>query len=434
MPKGNLGQVEPVPPSRVKTTSEDSCRNKARRKKLARLLEANRVLRNIDTLSSIGERNDGCANLLHRIFNGRLEEYTVESAVKEISECISAIHKEQDANKQAEVKHKLAGWRLAMRSSIQAVSKFIKKETAAAPDVISGGQTLETRQAVTAAISQHWKKVWNDKTTKLDEAGVTLQDQIDLVLEGYKDIPMPDHIDWIHPTTDQIFTTMRASAGSASVDGWQGEEVKHFPYGTAVTFTGITTRWRKARKTPYGVKRVRQVNLVKTSKVKKGKIEAGNLRPLSIITVWWRIFLSRIMKLDSMEAWRNHYFPEEVVRREWCTESCAAWVFEQFKKLGFLGTLDFSLCYDHIDPKLVVEVIRALGIPEDLCKLVLDVWANIARCIQFDGHNNPEWLWSGCALMQGDSTGPFALHVLMSSGSRWVRAALVEALRPMCRT
>ena len=58
MPKGNLGQVEPVPPSRVKTTSDDSCRNKARRKKLARLFEAKQLLRNIDTLNNIGERND----------------------------------------------------------------------------------------------------------------------------------------------------------------------------------------------------------------------------------------------------------------------------------------------------------------------------------------------------------------------------------------
>ena len=107
------------------------------------------------------------------MLNGKLDEYAVESAIKEISEAISAIRKEQDVGKQTNVKHKLAGWRTAMRSSIQAVSKFIKKETAAAPDVISGGQTLETRQAVTTAISQHWKKVWSDKTTKLDEAGVT---------------------------------------------------------------------------------------------------------------------------------------------------------------------------------------------------------------------------------------------------------------------
>ena len=59
-----------------------------------------------------------------------------------------------------------------------------------------------------------------------------------------------------------------------------------------------------------------------------------------------------------MKKWRNSIVPKEVICDGTSTEACAAEVCEELDNKGYLGTLDFSLCYDHIDPKIIVEVLK----------------------------------------------------------------------------
>ena len=86
-----------------------------------------------------------------------------------------------------------------------------------------------------------------------------------------------------------------------------------------------------------------------------------------------------------------------------------------------MGTLHFSLCYDHIDPKIICEAIRQLGFPADLADLLQEVWTNIERYVIDEGECSKESFKAGQMIMQGDSFGPFALHVLMAAGVLWVK-------------
>ena len=73
-----------------------------------------------------------------------------------------------------------------------------------------------------------------------------------------------------------------------------------------------------------------------------------------------------------MKEWRGKIVPTEVVYGGTSTETCAAEVIDEFNKKGYLVTLDFSLCYDHIDPKLITDVLK-MGFPEDLANLLENV-------------------------------------------------------------
>ena len=76
--------------------------------------------------------------------------------------------------------------------------------------------------------------------------------------------------------------------------------------------------------------------------------------------------------------------PKEVVYDGTSTEACAAEVIDEFNKRGYLGTLDCSLCYDRIDPKLITDVLNKLGFPEGLANLMENVWTNILRYVSFE--------------------------------------------------
>ena len=101
-------------------------------------------------------------------------------------------------------------------------------------------------------------------------------------------------IDWANLTPEQIYKKMREGSGSGSPDGWHGQEVKHFPLGVAETFSRMAARWRKARKAPDSVKVARQVIWLRRAKSSKTtpSREEGDMRPISVISVWWRIITS----------------------------------------------------------------------------------------------------------------------------------------------
>ncbi len=113
-----------------------------------------------------------------------------------------------------------------------------------------------------------------------------------------------------------------------------------------------------------------------------------------------------------------------------CTESCAAMVNDRYHRYGYLATLDFSLCYDHIEPEVITEALIKLGFTEDLAELLASVWANIMRYVIFEGECSEKPFPAGEMIMQGDSFGPFALHVLMAAGVNWVKKKMVESRGP----
>ena len=49
-------------------------------------------------------------------------------------------------------------------------------------------------------------------------------------------------------------------------------------------------------------------------------------------------------------------------------EDLAAELYVNFNKKGTVGTMDYSMCFDHVCPKLCTQVMNWLSIPEALTK------------------------------------------------------------------
>ena len=315
-------------------------------------------------------------------------------------------------------------WKRRCKQDWKTVGNHLHKERKAAPDVTMKGKPLLTRAETCEAIKQHAQDLIKTKEDKMKDKGITREMQIDsIVKEIKKKGNLKTTIDWKNPTGEEIHAKMKESKGAGSTDGWHGKEIRHFPLEVAEAFSEIAKRWREVGKAPKAMKIARQAALVKESKIKKetNTIEAGDLRPISVISTWWRIITGCWVQSEAIAEWKKHYIPEEVIYEGQCTESCAAVVIERYHKRGFLGTLDFSLCYDHIDPKLICEALRKLEIPKNLIDMLEDVWSQIKRYVEYEGECSETPFKAGAMIMQGDSFGPFALHVLMAAGVAWVK-------------
>ena len=140
------------------------------------------------------------------------------------------------------------------------------------------------------------------------------------------------------------------------------------------------------------------------------------MRPISVISIWWRVITSCWVTGEELNELRNKVVPKEVICDGTSTEACAAEVCEELDNKGYLGTLDFSLCYDHIDPKLIIEVLKYIGFPKDMAILLEDVWTRIQRYVIYEGECSTTAYSAGNMIMHGDSFEPFALHIRMAAG------------------
>ena len=122
-----------------------------------------------------------------------------------------------------------------------------------------------------------------------------------------------------------------------------------------------------------------------------------------------------------MKEWRKRVVPKEVICDGTSTEACAAEVCEELDNKGYLGTLDVALRYDHIDPKLIIEVLNKIGFPKDMAILLEDVWTQIQRYVIYEAECSQKAYPAGNTIMQGASFGPFALHILMAAGGKWTK-------------
>lgn len=396
--KGTDAGVTLRKPKDKLTGSESTVRSRTSRKMLARLFEVKRCAK---LANNFDEMKIDAKHLAEKLMGRKLDSGdSPDTLLIWAQDQLDMEHqKYHDAGKRT-MQSNLRNWRRQIQAAISAVSRFVNREAIAAPDITHKGEVLETMQEVVEAISDHWRTVWENKDRDLRAKGITFQEQVDIVAKELEALGPPPLGDWKDPDGERVLKAFRNSGGSASADGWQGEEVKHFPAGVANKFAIISKRWKKAKYAPVVLKAARQANLIKESKIckKTNTLEARDTRPISVSSIWWRVYTTCWITCEELSHWRMHYFPEDVVFAE-NAKSCGAKVCDKFRELGFLGTLDFSQCYDHVDPRLITEVLKRLHFPSDLADLLQDVWGKLIRYIQWNGHTGAVPLDAGKALM-----------------------------------
>ena len=346
---------------------------------------------------------------------------------KDLAESLKKLEEE-------EKKKRMQGWRGRMQT-VQGISRWAKSRDKVAMPIINDGQGnfAGTRHEAVTMVINHWKKTWNrftseqDKKQKIDDAKKIFE----TAFADTKELAAACCFK-TRPSEEAFEEKAKNASGAGGPDGWTSDEVKAAPPGAIRLFCRLTQNWEKHRRAPKGLEVANQKNLVKEKKIKflqnKPTLAAADTRPISIFSVWWRLWASVWATSKQIQEWRDRFCPDEIVGGAGSlgSEEVAAWFAEMLAALGYGGTLDYTQCYDMMIPEIVGAAMRAAGLPEDVAYLVENTWASQRRWMEVEKHVDPTPMDCGSALPQGDPWGPLMLNIFMWAGMLVVQQQLQD--------
>ena len=268
-------------------------------------------------------------------------------------------------------------------------------------------------------IRKHWAQVQRDQARCSKH---TSEEVAETLLQGFgkslvKEQSSPHS--WAEPTVAHLTSAVRRSSGSAGPDSWTGDELSNAPDACICLFHRLSQRWGVAAQVPTQLEEGRQVNLPKPHKVYDAAyIKAADTRPITVLSVWWRAYATAWATSPSLKQWLAKQVAPEVcglADRAGCEESGAMLQDHLVKVKGVLVSLDYSQCFDRLDPAATALLLQELHWPSSLVNAMLAVWGKGHRWIQWGGHTHPVPLKCQAA-PQGCPLAPAILSIWLSSG------------------
>ena len=127
-------------------------------------------------------------------------------------------------------------------------------------------------------------------------------------------------------------------------------EVKHPPLPAIQIFHQCTLRWYESGCLPDQMSESKQVCIPKINKISENNaLKVQDVRPISILSIFWRIYSSAWVKSDQVKKWTKRYLRDKVAAWErgpqdwgtyWVTSIRISW---SSKGLSHLSWLEPSL-------------------------------------------------------------------------------------------
>ena len=321
---------------------------------------------------------------------------------------------------------KIAKWRTWIDEDPKAIGRWLRNRTNSGGSVAvaSAHGNVCTAEEITTCIFNYWSNFWKEiKEGRPD--GITR----DSLLQRHAAYAP---VEWQDPSVDEVVRIARSMTGSGGVDGWLGAEIRFLPRRILEMFRKLAISWGHRKKVPAQFLEARCVMLPKTSKQVEGSIRVDDIRPITVMSCWWRLWSSCLVKCASTRKWVADAIPDEVIsgsgpKAE--AQLAAAAVLLGISNDGFGCTLDFSKCYDTLDPQGTEALLHAGHFPQHWIDTLSLVWKQQKRWIVWNRHYHSVQLDAACCMPQGDPWGPLALQMWMTSGLRFVSQNLQPRLR-----
>ena len=333
----------------------------------------------------------------------------VQAAVKDL---VSEVSQELRGAEKAQKTQALQRWRYSILHEPAGLGRWLRRREQVAVTKVSGlGRVARTPRECTALISDFWTQFWDGAQSQGPDE--------EAIYERLVQWALPDraHTQWEPPSLPLLVAQARKATGAAGPDHWSGLELRHLPEGALATFRLLALQWEEQGICPEQLTHSRQVNLPKNAKVLNSHVDVGDVRPIAVMSCFWRLWGSAWMQTPSIKHWVSSNTPTELAFGKGSSAPFSATeCFEAFAADGFASSLDFTKCYDCMRPLGTVRLMRAGGFPEGLCRLCQAVWCHQKRWLEWGGHVAQLPIHSGHATAQGCPFGPLSLLLWMGSG------------------
>ena len=203
---------------------------------------------------------------------------------------------------------------------------------------------------------------------------------------------------------------------SAGPDGLAGCEVADLPLRFWELLWERLEEWSQRDEYPQVWRHARTVFLPKDAEAQRGGLaEAARMRPISIFGCIYRVVVSAWTSHERTRAWLQTVAPDffHGGLQGRAAQQALRRLDAAFNAERVLVSLDFRLCFDHVDPELALHNLALYGAPARLVSLLRWTWKAQHRWLQIgsDVLGLPELVTT--SLPQGCPASPVALLLLL---------------------
>ena len=415
VPKGGIPHWEKRFWSRSGRTFSEGMRVLKIRKKLARLYEFKRLLVSAD---SGMQTKDALQNLARKL---RLVDVSFQG-LPVVVQLITEVKQELRDTETETRKQKLKKWREHITNDHKELGRWLRARDRPNVAAVSfQNQTFHQPKDISKEIIGFWERFW-------ERSG--FDNSSEQVLDTFGVSSPPDAL--VPPSLESLIKIFRSKEfGTSGGDGWKGCELKHIPVESIHLFRILALKWEDSLLLPEEMFHARMVNLPK-NKVENGVLAEQNIRPITVLNVFWRVWGSAWIRTPQVNDWIRH-LPSDIIFGKGSDAAVgAAELFSHLPEFGYGGTLDYAKAYDSMHPKGTTLLMKKAGWPEGISELIGKLWSNQIRWVSWGGHYHHNPMYASPCTPQGCPFGPVALALWMSAGTAYVRHQVGQDF--FCRT
>ena len=333
-------------------------------------------------------------------------------SLRDVLEHVRAIQGELRRLEESNRNANISNWRRKMIAADAELSRWLKSRSS--PIGVSvldqQGRLAESDVDAAQVVHDYWSGFWNQARARQP----SLSDRVASLLAG---LPSGAACSWEPPSAQCLRAIAAGGTGSHGPDGWTSREVALLPFEVFKVFAILGKRWMMSGNVPAQFCESKMISLPKPGKVNSlNQISVTNLRPITVMSVWWRIWASAWAK-GCLRAWMREHVPRHfAVAHAVSTGEVIVDLLDKLMAGGYLASLDYSKAYDLLDPGVTKALLVHVGWDPSFVEVATKVWLYQERWVSFGAHTHAIRTPVAPAMPQGDPLGPLVMALWTWAG------------------
>ena len=319
----------------------------------------------------------------------------------------------------------LRTWRANMARQGKQATNWLKGHRKRAPPTVfdDSGVASSPHQSLTK-IFEFWEKNWN---RSLPTPEISTLEQ-ELANSNHRH-PLPQ-VDWIATPEHMAQRARFLRASSSGPDGWTGNSISYLPLECFGLFKLLVHRWSSVGTWPKAWQHLRQVHLPKEEPDAANRLHSKNMRPISILSVWYRLLVSCFLHQVEVQEWISQIAPSSchgAIPGKSIATALAA-LTQSLERGHVVCSLDYTKCFDYVRPALALKHFELHAWPPAFVSLISHVWTKQNRHLQLGPHMFSGEVSISTSLPQGDPLSPLALILVLANAVQDIQGTITQAV------
>ena len=341
--------------------------------------------------------------------------HLVGSAQQKVAQAQRLLDDIRCQHKQKRIKQ----WREKMQLSDSACYAWVHTQAAQPSrglfcEGLNQAEATDTTCASLQLISRYWQKTWQRPAEDLRRFKEAVES---LAAHGLAERPTAR---WRPLKASDFVSSAKKLQGKAgNTDGWVGSEISSIPTEALSLIADFCNCCERAGLIPAAWRQLRQIHLPKPGKQVRptdGARDVTTLRPSAIASVWYRLWGSTRLGADDASAWLQSWISPQACGGVKGRDLSAALgpLFRDVRDGRYLVSLDYSFAFDHCSPEAVTWMFERLGIPLGISGMLLSMWSQQLRFVEFERCVSGNTHHVSSSLPQGDPWSMYGLLALLT--------------------